>query len=400
MKQRTRIAVLAHGGGPTPVINASLLSIVEEARRHACIGSLYGARFGIGGVLSEDFLDLSQQSEGTIKAIAHTPSSALGSSRREISATDIERVLSVFRARNVGYFFYNGGNGSMGTALQLHSAAQQLGHDLQIIGIPKTIDNDLLETDHTPGYGSTARFFACATRDIGADNQALPGQVEFIEVLGRNVGWIAAATSLARRSPEDAPHLIYFPEQRLPLGKLLADVEAVYRRLNRCVVAVCEGQLDEKGEPFGADVRSGSRGSLAMNLAHRLALLVSAHLKIRARSEKPGLLGRSSSAFVSQNDWNEAYLVGQAAVRAAVAGHSGQMVTLIRESNSPYQASTGLTSLETVAFRERTFPEQWRNAEGNDVSEDFAAYAAPLVGEVQHYSSLWSSESILCENSK
>ena len=400
MKGRTRIAVLAHSGGPTPVINASLLGVVEEARRHGCIGSLYGARFGISGVLSENFLDLSQQSEGTIKAVAHTPSSALGSSRQEVTAVDIERVLSVFQAHNVGYFFYNGGNGSMGTAWQLHSAAQHLGYDLQIIGIPKTIDNDLLETDHTPGYASTARFFACAARDIGADNQALPGQVEFMEVLGRNVGWVAAATSLARRSPEDAPHLIYFPEQRLPLGKLLADVEAVYRRLNRCVVAVCEGQLDEKGEPFGADVRSGSRGSLAMNLAHRLALLVSAHLKIRARSEKPGLLGRSSSAFISPTDWNEAYLVGGAAVRAAVAGYSGQMVTLLRESNSPYRANTGMASLEAVAFRERPFPEQWRNREGNGVSEGFAEYAAPLVGEVPHYPSLWSSEGALCENPK
>src|SRR6185369_8751498 len=184
----------------------------------------------------------------------------------------------------------NGGNGSFGMADRIARAA---GASMQVIGVPKTIDNDLMETDHTPGYATCARFFACAVRDIGADNRALPGQVEFLEVLGRNAGWIVAATSLARRDPDDAPHLIYFPELPLPLEKLLDDVDRVYRRLGRCVVAVCEGQLDEKGQAFGADERAGSRGKLAMNLAHRLAMLTSERLKLRSRSEKPGLLGRS-----------------------------------------------------------------------------------------------------------
>ena len=320
--------------------------------------------------------------------MAHSPSSALGSSRREVNAGELERVLTVFRAHDVRYFFYTGGNGSMGTAHQIASLARDQGYAIQVIGIPKTIDNDIVGTDHTPGYASTARFFAAAVRDIGADNRALPGQVEFIEVLGRNVGWLAAATSLARHLPDDAPHLIYFPEQPLPLEKLLHDVDGVYQRLGRCVVAVCEGQLDENGEPFGADVRAGSRGSLAMNLAHKLALLVSERLKIRARSEKPGLLGRATSAYVSPVDWDEARLCGRAAVRAAIEGAERKMVTLFRESQSPYAAKTGLVDLQQVAFVERPFPEQWRNAEGTGVLPAFREYAEPLIGEIARHGSL------------
>jgi 6-phosphofructokinase 1 len=387
INQAKGVAVLAHSGGPTAVINATLLGVVEQVGSSSLADALYGARYGIQGILARDFIDLLNQPEQTLQAVARTPSSALGTSRREIVPTDLDHVLDVFRSHDVRYFFYNGGNGSMGTAFQLHSAARQIGYDLQVIGIPKTIDNDLFETDHTPGYASAARFFACAVRDIGADNRALPGQVEFVEVLGRNVGWLVAATALARKLPDDAPHLIYFPEERLPLEKLLADVESVYRRLNRCVVAVCEGQLDEHGEPFGADVRSGSRGSLAMNLAHRLALLVAQHLKIRARSEKPGLLGRCSNGSVSETDRIEAYVAGKAAVEAALHGESGKMVTLLRESDEPYRMQTGLTDLETVAFRERPFPPEWRTP-GPGVSDAFAEYVAPLIGELTHYPAL------------
>jgi 6-phosphofructokinase 1 len=370
------------------VINASLLGVVEEARRHPEISALYGARFGIGGILSEDFIDLFQQSPATLNAVARTPASALGSSRFEVKEEHIERVLKVFRAHEVRYFLYNGGNGSMGTAHQIATFAQNAGYELQVLGIPKTIDNDLVETDHTPGYASTARFFANAARDIGADNRSLPGQVEFIEVLGRNVGWIVAATSLARNSPDDAPHLIYLPENPLPLQKLLDDIDEVYRRLGRCVVAVCEGQLDEKGEPFGAEVRPGSRGSLAMNLAHRLALLVTSHLKLRARSEKPGLLGRATSAYVAQVDWQEARLCGEAAVKAAVEGNGGKMITLLRDNGVPYQPRLGFADLSRVAFVERPFPAHWLNQQRNGVLPAFREYVAPLIEPVAPFSLL------------
>ncbi len=218
------------------------------------------------------------------------PSSALGTSRQDVGHGEIDRVLQVCRANKIDWLFINGGNGPLGMADRIARAA---GASMQVSGVPKTFDNDLVEMDHTPGYATCARFLACAVRHIGADNRALPGQVEFVEVLGRNAGWIVAATSLARRDPDDAPHLIYFPELPIPLEKLLDDVDGVFRRLGHGLVAVCEGQLDEGGQAFGADERAGSRGKLAMNLAHRLATLTSERLKLRVRSEKPGLPGRS-----------------------------------------------------------------------------------------------------------
>ena len=381
-------ALVAHSGGPTPVINASLLGVVEEARKQPEIARLYGAAFGIAGVLREEFFDLFAESPDTLQAIAGMPSSALGTSRLEVGPAEIEQVLRVFRAHEIRFLLYTGGNGSMGTASQIAEAARDSGYELRVIGIPKTIDNDLAETDHTPGYATTARFFACAVRDIGADNRALPGQVQFVEVLGRNAGWLVAATCLARYHPDDAPHLIYFPEARLPLEQLLDDVHGVFRRLGRCVVAVCEGQLDEQGEPFGADVREGSRGRLAMNLGHRLAGLVSGRLKVKARGEKPGLLGRAWWGEQPLLDRSEARLCGQAAVRAACRGVGGAMVTLLREAGPNYAISTGLAPLERVAFVERLFPAEWRNPSGNDVLPPFREYVVPLVGSLSHYECL------------
>ena len=386
----TGIAIVAHSGGPTPVINASLLGTVEEARLHPEISALYGARFGIPGILSEDFVDLYAQPPDLLRRIADTPGSALGSSRHEVSPADLARALQVFRSYDVRYFFYTGGNGSMGTALQLKQAAEREHLPLQIIGIPKTIDNDLLATDHTPGYGSTACFFAHAIRDIGADNRSLPNQVEVVEVLGRNVGWLAAATALAQSDPDEAPHLIYLPERKLPADKLLDNVSAVFNRLRRCVVVVCEGQLDEHGEPFGADVRTGSRGALAQNLGHRLSLLISSRLNLRARSEKPGLLARATSAYVANLDWEEARLCGRQAVQAAAAGNSGVMITMIRNQGPEYSITFGQVPLEAVAFTERAFPSEWMNSEGTGVLPAFRAYAAPLIGPIESHAQLAS----------
>ena len=370
--------IVLHSGGPTPVVNASLLGVVEEARRHPRITQLLGARFGIDGILNQDFVDLL-----AVDAIPHTPSSALGTSRRYVDDETLAAILKVLRARGVEYLFFTGGNGSMGAAARIAESG-----GVRVIGIPKTNDNDLTHTDHTPGYATAARFFACAARDIGADNRALPGQVEFIEVLGRNTGWLVAAAALARHDPGDAPHLIYLPETRLPLAQLLDDVDRVYRRLGHCVVTVCEGQLDESGQPFGADARPSSGRLLAMNLAHRLAMLVSEKLNLRARSEKPGLLERSGAAYFSHLDWDEARLVGEAAVRAAFDGASGVMITLEREPGSVYAVRCGTVPLATVASAERPFPAEWRNTAGNDVTSDFVDYAEPLLGLIERYQPL------------
>ena len=379
-------AVVVHGGGPTAVINASLVGIVDEARRHAGIRSVLGARFGIEGLIGERLVDLSSLGAGDLAAVGRSSSSAIGTSRRAATPTDIERVLAVCRARGIRCVFYTGGNGSMGTARQIAAAASHAGQPLAVIGVPKTIDNDLAGTDHAPGYASAARFFAHAARDIAADNRALPAQVQILEVLGRNSGWIAAATSVVRRDPHDGPHLIYLPERPLPLRRLLDDVQRVFDRLGRCVVVVCEGQLDDDGEPFGADVRRSSGKPLAMNLAHQLALLVTGRLALKARGEKPGLAGRASTALRSDVDWHEARLCGQAAVRAALQDASGVMVTLEREPGPAYSVGTGLIALERVDGVERRFPEKWLGADGT-IAPVFQEWIAPLIGEID--GSVW-----------
>lgn len=386
MKDTLRgVAVVAHGGGPTQVINASLAGVIEESRRHPEITALYGARYGIVGVLEESFINLTDQDPVLVQAIGRTPGSAIGSCRRKLSASDYDRILAVFRAHNVRYFFYTGGNDSMDTSLQVSRLARDSGYELRVIGIPKTIDNDLAETDHCPGYGSAARFIAHALRDIGGDNWALPTPVTVVEVMGRNAGWLVAATSLARHEPGDAPHLIYLPERPVSEDQFISDVEGVYRRLGRAVVAVCEGQTNEKGEPFGADLiqADGFQHTLAGNLAHVLAQLITRRLKLRARSEKPGLLGRSSAAFVSESDRQEAWACGEAAVRAAVSGLTDRMITLVRESSRPYRCTTGLAPLDAVANVERRFPLDWIAPSGHDVLDPFRDYAAPLVGPVE-----------------
>jgi 6-phosphofructokinase 1 len=353
--------------------------VVDEARRAGL--RLLGARNGIAGVLEERFIELDRP----VDDVALAPGSALGSCRITVNAGDYERILDVFRKHDVRHFFYNGGNGSMYLAWRVARAAETAGYELRVVGIPKTIDNDISETDHTPGYPSCARFFAHAVRDIGADIRALPGRVTFVETLGRNAGWIAAATALARHHEDDPPHLVYLPERPISEDQLCADVERVYSRLGWAVVAVCEGQMNDKGEPFGADLFApdGFSRRLAGNLGHTLAQIVARRSGLRTRSEKPGLLGRSSVAYVTAEDRAEARLCGRAAVRAALAGDTGKMVTLLRDPGA-----TGLASLERVAYTERLLPPEWIGPEGNDVGPAFSEWARPLIGAVPAHATL------------
>ena len=367
-------AAIAHGGGPTAVLNASLAGVIEASRSR--FDALYAGRFGLNGLFDEDLPDLLTVPPDRVAGMSAAPGSALGSSR---AAVDHERLIAVFRQRDIRVLFYTGGNGSMQTALDVAFNARAAGYELQVIGIPKTIDNDLLVTHHSPGYASTARFFACAARDAGADNKSLPSPICVLETLGRNAGWIVAATSLARRNPDDAPHLIYLPERRISLDQMAADVEAVYRRLGRAVIAVCEGQLDERGEPFGADVDR----KLASNLGHTLARRLSAKLGLRARAERPGLVGRSCGSFAVPRDRRESYACGRAAVAAALAGESCSMVALRAAGE------TFLTPLASVAGEERLFPQEWLAESGHDVTAKFGEYASPLIGEIEGYDSIW-----------
>ncbi len=373
-------ALVAHGGGPTTVLNSSLAGIVEECRS-AGVGKLFGALGGAPGILKERFAGLLAEPSSFWKQAALAPGSVLGSSRAKVAEQDFQTMLEVLRRHDIRYIFLNGGNGTMELSLRLSEAVRHSSYEAFVIGVPKTIDNDLAITDHSPGYASAARFFAYAVRDIGADNRALPG-ITVVEVLGRNAGWLAAATIQARRHPDDAPHLIYMPERPLAFDRLAADVERTHARFGRAVIAICEGQLDDKGEPFGADTRVSSRAPLALNLAHVLSQRLSKALGLSARSEKPGLLGRSCSALVSDIDRTEAFACGRAAVQAGLAGITGMMITLDRKPGAAYASSTGLAELADVAAQERLFPRAWLPMEPGGDMPEFRAWVEPLTGPI------------------
>ncbi len=380
-------AVVGQSGGPTAVINSTLVGIIHEALRHSEIEAIYGAINGVKGVLEEEFVDLTQESPEVLEKLRYTPGAALGSIRYKVKEGDYERILQVFRAHNIRYFFYIGGNDSMDTAMKLHNLAEESGYELRVIGVPKTIDNDLAHTDHCPGYGSAARFVAMAVRDSGWDTRAMRvnSPVKIIEVMGRNAGWLVGAAALAKEREDDPPHLIYFPERPLSKEKLLRDVEEAYRRYGYVVIALSEGVTNEKGEPFGGEFAPKEVDAFGHVLkggaSDAASSLIKAELGLSVRIDKPNYLYRSFALAVSSVDREEAYEVGRAAVRAALAGETGKMVTLIREPGTVYRSTTGLVELEKVANVERYLPSDFMNEEGNFVTEAFVEYALPLIGE-------------------
>lgn len=375
--------LVGQSGGPTAVINCSLAGIIEEALRHPEIKGIYGLRRGLEGLLAGDLIDLRQESPETIRGLRDTPSAALGSCRRRLQSQDVPRALEILRTFGIRYFLYIGGNDSADTSHRLALAAQEAGYPLTVIGVPKTIDNDLPAMDHTPGYPSIARYVAIATKEIGLDAEATANvdPVRILEVMGRNAGWVAAAAALGKESPAEAPHLIYVPERPFSADKFLTDVQAIYRRLGRVVIVITETVRDESNTPWAIAVGRDAFGHPRLEgAAQRLCNLVRQRLGLRARFDKPGTLQRASSLCISSIDQEEAYMVGVAAVQAALAGETDKMVTLIRVSQEPYRCVTGLAPLVTIANAERRMPEHFLNQEGNFVTEAFLAYARPLLG--------------------
>lgn len=377
--------LVAHGGGPTAVLNASLYGVIHEARRHAAIESLYGARYGTEGLLAGNLVDLRLQHPETIEALPHTPGSVLGSSRRRIEPTDYGRILEQLRKHNIRFLFLTGGNGSMLAADRLGKHAEERSWEMRLLGVPKTVDNDLILTDHTPGYGSAARYLAITALELGRDNEALPFPVEILETMGRNTGWLAASTLLAAPEPEDGPQLVYVPEVPFTPERFLRDVESVYRRLGRVVAVVAEGLQDARGQPVAGSPLETDRDGLGRplygNVSAHLAELVGRELRLRVRNDKPGLCARASRDHVSPVDRLEAKRCGEIAVRRILDGATRMMVTIERVSSSPYRCEFGLAPLEKVAGRERAMPREFMNPEGNYPSAAFRDYALPLVGE-------------------
>ncbi|MGE5593138.1 MAG: 6-phosphofructokinase [Betaproteobacteria bacterium] len=379
-------AVVGQSGGPTAVINASLAGVIEEALGHAEIQGVYGGVHGVLGMLKEDFIDLGKQEPSVIRGLRATPSAALGSCRHKVSVEDCARLVEVFKKYNIRYFFYIGGNDSADTSNKVSKAAKEAGYELAVVAVPKTIDNDLAVTDHSPGYGSVARWVATAVRDAGLDTEAIGvvDNVKVIEVMGRNAGWITAATALARDHKDAAPHLIYLPERPFRPEKFLADVKAVYDRLGHCVVTVCEGLRDETGRYITASSRSIDTDKFGHKqlggVGEFLCDLVATNLKLKARCDKPGTIQRVSAVLASPVDVDEAYEVGRHAVRCAVQGITDKMVVILRKPGPKYEVALGTCDLAVVANEEKLVPDDFINETGNDVTGKFVEYALPLMG--------------------
>jgi ATP-dependent phosphofructokinase / diphosphate-dependent phosphofructokinase len=375
-------ALIGQGGGPTAVINASLLGIVEEARRHSEMQRIFGMRFGILGLLGDQLLDLGAENAERLRVVGHSPSAALGTCRRRFTSDDAETALSILASYDIRFFFYIGGNDSAETAHAIQAVADRHAYPLRCIGVPKTIDNDLAHMDHTPGYGSIARYMAMSARDCSYDAAAiLPSdQVTILEVMGRNAGWVAAATALARTSAQDPPHAIYVPERPLSAGQVVSDVERAIRRHGYALLVATETIRDEHGKPWARRTGDDGFGHVRLSgAAERIGALVEEKLKVKARFNKPGTLQRAAGWCVSDVDWSEAYLVGKMAVQCALDGAQDVMVTLLRGPGPAYACYTGLAPLTTIAHAERRLPADFLDDEGS-ITAAFVAYARPLIG--------------------
>jgi 6-phosphofructokinase 1 len=382
--------VVAQSGGPTMVINSSLAGAVLEARKSAKIGRILGARHGIVGILGGDYIDLRKVSPAKLKAIAATPSSALGSCRRKPDAEDCRAIFEEFRRQSVGYFFYIGGNDSADAARIVAEEAEKAGYPLVVYHIPKTIDNDLRSCDHTPGFGSAARFVASAVKGDDLDNRALGG-VKIDIVMGRDAGFLTAASALARERPDDGPHLIYLPEVPFSLEKFVKDVEWSMKKYGRAVVAVSEGIRDCAGVPIAAKFAAGekdSHGNLQLSGTGALGDYLASHLKTvagikRVRADTFGYLQRSFPGIASEVDLAEAGACGRAAVKAALKGElRAGTIALVREASRRYRAAMVAMPIAEAAKYTRSMPREFIARNGRDVTARFIEYARPIVGEI------------------
>ena len=384
--QLTGNMLIAQSGGPTVVINQSLVGAVKEAREHACIKGIYGARHGIKGILSENFVNLRRESVRTLEELALTPSSALGTVRKKPPHADCLRIFEILSAYDVRYFFYIGGNDSAETVHIISNEAHKAGYGLRCFHIPKTVDNDLRENDHTPGFGSAARFVAEAIMGVNLDNRALPG-VHISVIMGRHAGFLTAAAALGRVYPDDGPHLIYLPERPFSMVRFARDVKRVHGELGRCVIAVSEGIADHNGTAIAAKFSKevDSHGNVQLSGSGALGDLLVAELRkrtgiARVRADTFGYLQRSFPSIASRVDAEEARHAGASAVREAVASNRDGSIALKRKAGKAYVVTFKRVPLKNVAGETRHMPDRFINKDGNDVTRAFINYARPIVG--------------------
>jgi 6-phosphofructokinase 1 len=385
-------AVIAQGGGPTAVINQSLVGAVLQARKYTCIENIYGALHGVSGIVKEDFMDLTQATTHNLERVAISPSSAMCSTRDKPDAEYCAKIFKVLKAHDVRYFYYVGGNDSADTCRIVNENAKKAGYELRVVHIPKTIDNDLRVTDHCPGFGSAGRFVSLAFAGLNLDNRSLPG-VYIAVIMGRNAGFLTAASIFAKKYPDDGPHCIYVPEKAFDKDKFLADVDKYYKKYGRCIVAASEGICDKDGTPIIASLSKNSEkdahGNVQLSgtgaLGDALSGLVKDQLKIkRVRCDTFGYLQRSFLGVVSEIDAQEAREVGEKAVQFSVWADVDGSVAIRRTGD--YSVEYFLTPLETVARETKHMPDDFIDAQNSTVTEAFKDYARPLVGTLPDYS--------------
>ena len=382
--------VVAQGGGPTAVINQSLVGVVLESRKFEQVSKVYGAINGVAGIVNEDFLDLTQETTHNLEQVAVTPSSALFSTRDKPDVKYCKEIFNVLKAHDVRYFFYIGGNDSADTVRIVNEQAEQSDYEFRAIHIPKTIDNDLMVNDHTPGYGSAAKFVAQAFIGLNLDNRALPG-VHIGVIMGRNAGFLTAASSIAQKYPDDGPHLIYLPERPFNVDQYLSDVKRIYEKHGRCLIAVSEGIVNEKGEPIALgltkNVEKDAHGNAILSgtgaLGDLLANLVKERLNIkRVRSDTFGYLQRSFFGCVSDVDQHEAREVGEKAAQFAIWHNIDGSITIHRTGD--YSVDYRITPLHQVAAKTKLMPDEFITPEGTNVTSAFKSYLRPLLGSDLH----------------
>ncbi len=373
--------LIVHGGGPTAVINCSLYGAVTEAVRSGRVDGVYAANGGMGGLLREDFIRLDTLPESTLATLLTTPGSAIGTSRDAMEAPEYARAAEVIGKNGFDFLLCNGGNGTMDTCGKIYEACRGAGTPVLVAGIPKTVDNDLAVTDHAPGFASAARYIAGVTREICADVRGLPIHVSVIEAMGRNAGWITAAAALARQDGDIGPDLIYLPERNFDEAAFLRDVERLWARGKGVVAVVSEGLHGPGGKPLVPPIFQTGRSTYFGDISAHLAQLVIKELGIKARSEKPGLMNRSSICWRSPVDCREAEEAGRAAVQAVLSGQTGVMPAIRRLSSEPYETELFLAPIREVMLTERTMPAEYINEAGNGVTEAYCAWLRPLLGE-------------------
>lgn len=400
MKTKKMNMVIAQSGGPSMVINGSLAAAAVYAKNEGKgrIGKILGARHGIAGILKGDYIDLRKVSLSAMRAIALTPSSALGSCRLKPTADDCKRIFAEFKKLNVGYFLYIGGNDSADAARIVGEEAEKEGYPLVVYHIPKTIDNDLRSCDHTPGFGSAARFVACALKGDDLDNRALGG-VKIDIIMGRDAGFLTAASALARERPDDGPHLIYLPEVPFTIEGFVRDVKAAVKKFGRCVCAISEGIRGKDGVPIGALLGSGekdSHGNVQMSGTGALGDYLANELKARSdikrvRADTFGYLQRSFPGIQSERDLAEAMGAGEAAVAAALRAAGGDdafptkgTIGIVRKAGKRYSVSFEAMPAEAAAKYTRSVPAKFIAKNGHDVTAAFIEYAKPIVGDLPH----------------